>query len=164
MALWRVDTHSTFALSKEGLSDAPEMNAILTERVSKLSTDPQSEDVLILAHGPGDDAENARWLAKIEERTAALRASRPFRRVEVHTLREDWPEKRVAAERDVRAFVERAQRENGHAIVIPFRVEGFGPYAKALEGLTYTSDGVGLLPHDNVTKWIERQIVETRDN
>lgn len=163
MEFWRVDSHSTFVLSTEGLADAREMDAILAERAMQLSENPASEDILILAHGPGDDAENARWIEKIAARTQSIRDARAFRRVEVHTLREDWPEKRVAAERDVREFVLRAQRENGRAVVIPFRVEGFGPYSKVLEGLDYAADGIGLLPHPNVTKWIERQIVELRE-
>ena len=43
-------------------------------------------------------------------------------------------------------------------IVLPFRVQGFGPYAKVLEGLEYVSDGQGLIPHAEVGKWIEQQI------
>jgi sirohydrochlorin ferrochelatase len=162
MEFWRVDTQSTFVMSEEGLADAEEMDTILAERVSRLSRDPKSEDVLILAHGPGDDAENERWIKKISARTAALRAAQSFRRVEVHTLREDWPDKRQVAEQDVRDFVRRAASDNGRAIVIPFRVEGFGPYAKVLSDLDYVSDGVGLLPHPNVTKWIERQVASLR--
>jgi sirohydrochlorin cobaltochelatase len=157
MALWRIETRATFALSQEGLADAPEMGAILADRAVTLSRAPSTEDVLILAHGPGDDAENERWIAKISVRAEAVKSVRPFRRVEVHTLREDWPEKRKFAEQGVRSFVQRAIDENGKAIVIPFRVEGFGPYGRVLENLDYVSDGVGLLPHGNVTEWIERQ-------
>lgn len=129
MEFWKIETAASFVLSREGLADAQEMDAILLERVIHLSRDPTSEDVLILAHGPAHDAENARWIEKISTRAAAVRAQ-PFRRVEVHTLREDWPQKRAAAERAARAFVQRAAAENGRAIVVPFRVEGFGPYAK----------------------------------
>jgi hypothetical protein len=162
MEFWRVDSRSRFALGKEGLADAPEMQAVLADRARRLSRNPSTEDVLILAHGPGDDAENQRWIEKITARAAAVRTALAFRRVEVHTLREDWPDKRRTAEQDVREFVRRATSEAGRAIVIPFRVEGFGPYAEVLKGLEYTSDGVGLLPHPNVTKWIERQIEELR--
>ena len=42
--------------------------------------------------------------------------------------------------------------------MIPFRVQGFGPYAKVLEGLTYRSDGHRLVPDAGVTQWIEHQI------
>src|SRR5262249_53596213 len=140
-----IDTNARYALSNEGLADAPEMDGVLADRARALSRNPAKEDVLILAHGPGDDAENDRWVAHIAERTAALRAALPFRRVEVQTLREDWREKRTAAEQRARAYVERATAEGGTAIVIPYRVEGFGPYAKVFDGLHYASDGAGLL-------------------
>jgi hypothetical protein len=67
----------------------------------------------------------------------------------VETLREDWPDKRQAAEVRIRGFVERADREGGRAIVIPFRVQGFGPYTEVLNGLDYVSDGRGLVPSPN---------------
>ena len=157
MEFWRIESNSTFAVSEEGLSEAPEMGEILVERAAALSRDPAREDVLILAHGPGDDAENERWLRRIDRLADAVRASRPYRRVEAMTLREDWPEKRVEAEKRIRAFV-----EGGGAIVVPFRVAGFGPYAGVLDGLEYASDGTGLLPHRLVEAWIVRQAERLR--
>jgi sirohydrochlorin cobaltochelatase len=158
MAFHRVATRSSFALSLRGLIDADGMGTILADRVAALSKAPAQEDVLILAHGPGDDAENARWLAKLDTRAAAVRAKAPFRRVQVETLREDWPDKRAEAEARIRAYVKRARDEGGRAIVIPFRVQGFGPYAKVLEGLDYIADQKGLIPHPEVGKWIEHEI------
>lgn len=158
MAFYRVASNASFELSRDGLVDEPAMGRILADRARTLSKDPAREDILVLAHGPGDDDENARWLAKLDSRAAAIREAAPFRRVQVETLREDWPDKRVAAEERIRAFVARAAAEGGTAIVIPFRVQGFGPYAKVLDGLTYRSDGQGLIPHDEVRAWIEKQI------
>lgn len=43
------------------------------------------------------------------------------------------------------------------AIVIPFRVQGFGPYAEVLQGLEYLADGRGLVPDTEVTAWVRRQ-------
>jgi len=158
MAFFRVATNASFALSKDGLADAEGMGTVLADRAAELSKIPAREDVLILAHGPGDDDENARWLAKLDARASAVRSRLPLRRVQVETLREDWPEKRVAAEARIRAFAERAVSEGGKAIVIPYRVHGFGPYAKVLEGIDYTSNGKGLIPHVEVLKWLERQV------
>lgn len=158
MAFFRVASRASFELSRDGLVDEPAMGRILADRAGALSVDPSREDVLVLAHGPGDDAENARWLAKLDARASAIREHAPFRRVQVETLREDWPDKRAMAEQRIRAFIERATAEGGTAIVIPFRVQGFGPYAKALDGLQYRSDGQGLIPHAEVGAWIERQI------
>jgi hypothetical protein len=154
---YRIDSEASFALSTDGLAQAQEMDEVLLSRARALSTTPESEDVLFLAHGPGDDAENERWIATIYERTGLLRNEIPFRRVEVMTLREDWPEKRKEAEEKIRGFVNRAGEEAGQAIVIPYRVFGFGPYAEILEGMEYVSDGQGLLPHEAVTRWIGRQ-------
>jgi hypothetical protein len=158
MEFWRIDTRASFALSQEGLVEAPEMGNVLLDRARTLSKDPAREDVLILAHGPGDDAENDRWLAELDRRAETVRRALPFRHVHVETLREDWPEKRKLAEQRTREFVARASRDNGRAIVIPFRVQGFGPYAKVLDGLEYVSDGRGLVPDAEVTRWVARQI------
>jgi hypothetical protein len=158
MEFWRVDTRASFALSEQGLVEAPEMGQVLATRAKTLSRNPTREDVLILAHGPGDDAENERWLKHLDARAEVVRKAQPFHAVRVETLREDWPDKRVEAEKRIRAFVEQSAREGRRAVVIPFRVQGFGPYAKVLEGLEYASDGQGLIPHPSVTEWIVHQI------
>ena len=159
MVFFRLDARSTFALSREGLLEAPEAGAILGERARGLSAEPEREDVLVLAHGPADDAENERWLAHLEARAEAVRAV-GFRTVRVETLREDWPEKRAEAEQRLRSFVGAAASDGRRVIVLPFRLSGFGPYAKVLDGLTYAADQLGLLPHPLVTRWIERQTAE----
>jgi sirohydrochlorin cobaltochelatase len=162
MAFFRLDTRASFVLSTQGLSEAPEVGPILVDRAKSLSRAPEQEDVLVLAHGPGDDAENQRWLETIDARAAEIRAALPFHRVEVLTLREDWPEKRQDAEKRVVDFVARAKAEGRKAIVIPFRLSGFGPYAEVLAGQEYVADQRGLLPHVNVTQWIARQAEELR--
>ncbi len=162
MAFWRLDTDAAFALSKQGLADAPEIGAVLADRARHLSRDPEHEDVLILAHGPGDDAENRRWLEQINARAESVRTVLPFRSVQVETLREDWPDKRKAAELRIRTIVARAGDEGGRAIVIPFRVQGFGPYSEVLKGLDYAHDGQGLIPSPQIEQWVRRQANELR--
>jgi hypothetical protein len=160
MALWRIDTHAEFNLSKQGLAEAPEMSEVLVERVRGLSKTPANESVLIIGHGPETDEENQRWLAMIDQRAEAVRKLGAFRKVQVETLREDWPDKRVASEARIRAFVEAANKNNGRTLVLPYRVSGFGPYAKVLEGLSYEADQKGLLPSMGVEHWVRRQIKE----
>lgn len=161
---YRIESEAAFALSTEGLAQAPEMDEVLLFRARALSQSPETEDVLFLAHGPGDDEENERWIATINSRADLLRSEIPFRRVEVMTLREDWPEKRTEAEERIKGFVQRARDEGGQAIVIPYRVYGFGPYAEILEDFEYTSDGQGLIPHEAVTRWIDRQANSLRES
>lgn len=163
MEFWRLATASSFALTTSGIVEAETMGTILADRARSLSRDAAGEVVLILAHGPADDAENARWLAKLDARAEEVRRALPFRRVEAMTLREDWPEKRAEAERRIRAFVTDAAAEGLTPIVLPFRVHGFGPYAEVLAGLDYIADGHGLIPHPEVTRWIEARIASLHD-
>lgn len=155
---YRVESQARFVVSEDGLAQSPWMGEVLAERARGLSQDPARESVLILAHGPGDDAENARWVKALEALADQVRAQAKYRSVAVETLREDWPDKRASAIERIRAYVAAAGRDGGRALVIPFRVTGFGPYADVLQGLKYASDGRGLAPHANVTRWLADQV------
>ncbi|MBI1827255.1 MAG: hypothetical protein HY287_03635 [Planctomycetes bacterium] len=151
-----IRSNSRFFLSDEGVGESPLIDEILHDRVKSLSTDPAQESVLILAHGPGDDAENERWLANMNHRLQQLGKIGPFREIRCETLREDWPQRRQEAERRIRDFVEKADHSGGRCLVVPFRVSGFGPYKDVLAGLNYVADERGFCPHPNMTKWIEQ--------
>lgn len=144
------------ALSLDGLMQATEVAEILAARAESLSENPAEESVLMLAHGTGDDVENARWIAAMERLSGDLRAL-GFHSVRVETLREDWPESRDASERAVRSFVAAEAGDGRDVLVVPFRLFGFGPYADVLDGLTYRAADAGILPHPAVTAWIERE-------
>jgi sirohydrochlorin cobaltochelatase len=156
-----IPTKSAFILSREGVANSPLVDQILVDRVKALSTNPSEESVLVLAHGPGDDAENERWLGTMNRRAERIRELGAFREIRCETLREDWPEKRAEAERRIRNFVEEGNANGKRVIVVPFRVAGFGPYKEVLEGLTYVSDGRGFCPHPNMTRWIEQTANES---
>ncbi|MDT0632451.1 hypothetical protein [Rubrivirga litoralis] len=144
------------ALSPDGLMQADEVAEVLAARAASVSENPAAESVLVLAHGTGDDVENARWVAAMERLTGGLRAD-GYHAVRVETLREDWPEPRAAAERAIRAFVA-AETEAGRTVlVVPFRLSGFGPYAAVLDGLDYRAAEAGILPHPAVADWVERE-------
>jgi len=150
-----IKTELDFVLSWRGVGESPLVDEILVDRVKDLSSDPNKESVLILAHGPADEAENERWLANMRLRAQKLHNIGPFRHIECETLREDWPVRRTEAERRIRTYVKNAARDGGRCIVVPFRVGGFGPYRKVLEGLEYAADGRPFCPHPNMTRWIE---------
>ena len=150
-----IRSSAQFVLSYEGVGESPLIDEILVDRIESLSSDPTRESVLILAHGPGNDAENERWLANMNRRLQQLGEIGPFREIRCETLREDWPERRKEAERRIREFVEKAGQDGGRCLVIPFRVAGFGPYKEVLVGLDYVADERGFCPHPNMTKWIE---------
>lgn len=150
-----IGVEMSFVLSRYGVGESPIVDEILVDRVRGLSKEPAKESVLILAHGPGDEGENERWLAHMRLRVQRLHDLGDFRHVHCETLREDWPERRKESERRIRAYVQDATRDGGRCIVVPFRVAGFGPYRDVLQGLTYVADERGFCPHPNMTKWIE---------
>jgi hypothetical protein len=157
MGFWKIDSELQFHLSREGLSEAEEMDEVLISRVRGLSSTPASEVVVIIAHGPADDEENARWIAEISDRTKLVKREMNVSDVQVFTLREDWEEKREGAEELIRGYLKEATAQSLTPIVVPFRVHGFGPYANVLAGLDYNADHKGLIPHSNVAIWIQNQ-------
>jgi hypothetical protein len=157
MGFWELDTDLSFYVSEDGLADASEMDGVLISRIQSLSTDPSNEVVVVLAHGTGSDDEDSRWVEKITERTELAKASLGLHEIKVFTLREDWLGKREEAEQRIRSYIDGINHAGLVPLVVPFRVQGFGPYARVLEGLDYKSDGQGLLPHENVSQWIENQ-------
>lgn len=157
----RIRANAQLLLSREGVAESPMIDQILVDRVRSLSQEPTRESVLILGHGPGDDAENERWLAAMRQRSARLSEIGRFRQVQCETLREDWPEKRSVAEQRIRQFVSEGSQNGGRVIVVPFRVAGFGPYREVLAGLDYVADGRGFCPHPNMTRWLRDTAKET---
>ena len=152
-----IQRDATLLLNQDGLYDSQEMGRIIVERVASLSTSPEKESVLILAHGEGDNAINSQWLSRVDDLATQVRRSGPFRHVQVETLREDWQAERAQAEERIRSYVEENSSPGNRVLVIPFRVFGFGPYATVLEGLEYVSDGRALLPHPLIADWIREQ-------
>lgn len=145
-------------LQRRGLSDHGLSWRIVEERAAELAGTPSEESVLILAHGAGDDAENEGLLVRMEGAVDAVRA-RGFRDAAAFALREDWPEARAAAEREIRTWVETRRAEGDRILVVPYRLSGFGPYASVLEGFEY-AEGRGLLPHPLVARFVEETASE----
>ncbi|MCH8819045.1 MAG: hypothetical protein IIB03_01835 [Acidobacteria bacterium] len=152
-----IQRDATLILNREGLYDSKEIGRIIVERVAALSTSPERESVLILAHGEGDNAVNDQWVSRVDDLAAQVRGSGPFRHVQVETLREDWQDKRAQAEERIRNYVQEKGGQGNNILVVPFRLFGFGPYATVLEGLEYVSDGRALLPHPIIADWIREQ-------
>ena len=155
-----ISRQAEIVLNREGLYDSPSIGRIVVERVRGQSVSPENESILILAHGAGDDVLNQRWMGRLDKLADSVRKTAPFRVVRVETLREDWDQKRVVAERRIRQFVEQESREGGRVIVFPFRVFGFGPYGEVLQGLQYVADEKGLLPHLSIRDWIKLQAAD----
>lgn len=151
-----LELQSQVILSAAGLLESRLAGDVLLDRVRALSESPAAESVIVIGHGVESDDRDRYWKDRMQALAQGLKALGPFREVRVETLREDWEAKRKVAEERIRGFVSKQSRQ-GRVLVVPFRVFGFGPYDEVLEGLDYSADRKGLLPHPNVTQWLREQ-------
>jgi sirohydrochlorin cobaltochelatase len=148
----------TVATHPDGILPSLEATEIMVDRARELSETSSRESVILIAHGMGDDDENDAVLDAMEPIVDRLR-EHGFASVRAATLREDWPEARAHAEADIRAFVQAEADAGRRILVLPMRLEGFGPYADVLEGFSYVPGG-SLLPHPHITNWLRHRVEE----
>ena len=153
-----LDTTARILLSRQGLGGSSHAAGILVDRAASAGFAPAQSGVLLLAHGMGDDEEDRRVLASMEDAARELRGA-GYAEVHVGTLREDWAGPRAEAELRIKALVAGMGEQYRNVLVIPYRVSGFGPYARILEGLEYTATD-GFLPHPLMSEWIAAMATE----
>jgi sirohydrochlorin ferrochelatase len=135
----------------------PFVSAVLLERAKALSHDAKSETVVLVAHGPVDDAALPAWQDALRVHAAAVQAGGKFKRVTFAVLRDDAPPPvRAAAVADMRRAVAEGAAD-GRAIVVPVLIARGGIEGKLavdLKGLDYAWDGKTLMPHDGFDAWV----------
>lgn len=149
-------------LTAGGIEDDPLFAEALLSRAQALSRDPSHETVILVAHGDGDDVQDKRWRGLLESLATRMRAmgGQRFRAIKTGTWREDWPDKREAAVKEVRSYVEEGSAAGGRAIVIPARTLGRGPESELLEGLSFEL-GEGFAPLPLFARWAEKEVKES---
>lgn len=140
------------------LDDDPLVADILVDRATAISHDPSKEVVVLVAHGPVPDDDNARWLDHMGRLAALVRERIPFARVDYLTVRDDAGEPvRAAAAAELRAVVNRGRSEGRRVLVVPLLLAYGGIEAgirTRLEGLEFTMSPQALLPDARVARWI----------
>ncbi len=153
----RIRTHLQMT-TLGGLEASPHFAKGLLDRAQDISENSSEETVILLAHGTGEDDENAHWMENLRTIADTMKAhgGDKFRDIKVHTWREDWPEKRKETIPEIQQMVKEAS-ENGTALVIPARTTAEGRASEYLEGLDYRY-GKGLAPHPQFEAWMREQI------
>ncbi|MBB5172336.1 sirohydrochlorin chelatase [Texcoconibacillus texcoconensis] len=148
----RIDTHAEI-IWRPAMDDHPLIVEIIKKRVQQLSTDPENEVLLLVAHGSKERRLASIWERKIESIEQTLNESMPFSKVS-HAM--------LLPDRDMLNEKAQAVENRKRLIVIPlFLSEGYftlNVIPKQMEGLAYAWDGKTYLPHDLVSRWIESQI------
>lgn len=141
------------------LDTSPLVSEIVLERVGELSKEPSDEVVVLVGHGPNEPEFNELWLRDMKQIGGFVREKGGFKDVLVATVRDDAPrEVREKAARELRQMVEEAGSDS-RVLVIPYVLASGGieeGIKERLEGLEFQF-GRPLLPHPNITKWIEAQ-------
>jgi hypothetical protein len=132
---------------------------ILTDRAREISTSPAQEAVIIVAHGPVSDEENARWLADMEVLAEQVDAATSFSVIDYMTVRDDAPKPiRDAATAELRQRVEREQKLGRRVLIVPLLLS-YGGIEKGirqrLEGLDYVMAQRALVPDDRMAQWVK---------
>lgn len=151
-SLERVKAREPIAMAL-ALDDHALVGRILAERAKALSRG-DGERLVLVAHGPVDDAAVPAWEGSLKAQCAAAARGGTFRSCAFALLRDDAaPEIRAAAVKDLRAKV----GGTGRAIVLPVLIARGGierKIVKDLAGLDYAWDGKTLMPHDGFEGWV----------
>lgn len=150
----RVKAKAPIAMTA-ALDDDALVSAILLERAKALSKKAGEESVILVAHGPYDDAAVTAWQGALDRLAAKVKEGGKFASASAAMLRDDSPAPvRAAAVAALRATVAAAK---GRALVVPVLIARGGiekKIAKDLDGLDYMWDGKTLMPHAGFDAWV----------
>ena len=140
------------------LDSHPLVAEILVARANAISRNPEDEVIVIVAHGPTADEENALWLQDMGVLAAEMRRETGFSRIEYLTVRDDAPEPiRNQATADLRALVEGVHTEGKNVLIVPLLLSYGGieeGIRRRLEGLSYRMSPQALLPDERLAQWV----------
>ena len=140
------------------LDDHPLVAEILVSRAKAISRDPVHEAVVLVAHGPVPDADNALWLADMGRLASGVASAVPFTRVDAVTVRDDAPAPvRAAAAAALRATVTRASSGGMQVLIVPLLLSYGGIEAgirQRLDGLNYVMAAQGIMPDERMVQWV----------
>ncbi len=139
------------------LNAHPVVAHILRARTAAISRQPSREAVILVAHGPSDDATNARWLKDLRVTASRVKAD-GYISVDAITVRDDAPPSiRDQAAAELRAIVQHRSTDGVRVLVVPALLSfgGIeGGIRKRLDGLAYEMSTAALAPDERLAAWV----------
>ncbi len=146
------------------LDDHALVSEILLSRAMDISERPGEEVVVLVAHGPGSDADNQLWLDNMRVLAERMRQQSRFSRIEYLTVRDDASDAvQDGATAELRALVADATQEGKSALIVPLLLSYGGievGIRERLEGLTYRMAHQALLPDERLSEWVLMQVLQ----
>jgi hypothetical protein len=140
------------------INDSPLIGRVLLDHANELSRDQRREAVVVIAHGPEDDADNGPDLEHVKALAGWLKRHSRFPLVEALNIQDDAPTGvRAANVVTFRKMVTDAQAKGLEVIVVPYAIntKGIQPkLQKDLEGLRFRFADKGISAHPNFVKWV----------
>ena len=134
---------------------------ILLSRVADVSRMPEDEVVVLVAHGPSSEEDNALWLDSMRTLADRMRPRTRVSRIECLTVRDDARDPvRSQATAALRAVVEGADRQGKSVLIVPLLLAYGGievGIRRRLEGLPYRMARQALLPDERLSQWVLMQ-------
>lgn len=150
------------------LDDHDVVAEILHDRIAALSNNPANETVLLVAHGPSREDDNAKWIKNMESLSRKIQnmqksKAEGFKQIFALTVRDDAQERIFnQARQQLRALV-RQSNHFGEVIVIPLFLSSGGreqAVAERLEGLEFKWSGKTLLPDEKISNFLVKSVEE----
>ncbi len=142
----------------EALNHHPLVGAILLDRAKAISTDPASEAVVLVAHGPVPETDNNRWLADMKVLADQMKGASSYASIDYLTVRDDAPKPmKEQATAELRSVVQKRLDEKRRVLIVPLLMS-FGGVERGvrqrLEGLDYVMAPQGLMPDARLAEWV----------
>jgi hypothetical protein len=146
----RLPVRMTPALNSHAL-----LGAIVADRARGISAAPAKEAVILVAHGPVAESDNARWLADMRALSAHVTG---YAGIDVLSLRDDAPAAvRDEATASLRAMVTKAHADGRDVLIVPVLMS-YGGIERGLktrlDGLEYRMPAQGIAPDARLAQWV----------
>jgi sirohydrochlorin ferrochelatase len=144
------------------LDDAPELGEALAARWQELDARDRRRPVVLVAHGPNDPEEAARWIENLQRVAAALGPRGMRQPVRVALLRDDAPAAaRAAAVSEIRdTALTLAARSGDSVVVLPVLISSGTidrrKLPRDLAELPIRYSPSPLAPLSPIARWVER--------
>ncbi len=146
----------------EPLNDSAVVVEILLDRAQELSARRTEENIVIIAQGAADEAENNRYVQTLKNVAGRLQERGGYKSVVAFTLRDDGaPAVRQRAIQGLRARVEALSREGQRVLIVPLMLVSGGlehRLSLELRGTSYVLNTKPLFPDTRIADWIRAQV------
>ena len=159
----RVDADVPFVMASH-FADHPLITEILYDHAMEVSTDPASEVVILVAHGPEDIEDNEFDLQILSAHMERIKQRGEFADVKIINLQDDAiPPVRESNVRTLRRWVKQAESRGQTPIVVALAAASHGVQThmrQDLRGLDYVFADKGMSEHPAYVQWVESVVEE----